>query len=308
MVQIGLVETAAGVCGVLGAVVAPRIIERTATGVLTVVVAWSFVPLLVPLIFWNNPAVVMLSLSTGVFLNPAGNAGIGSYKMSITPPELVGRVQSMGQFLGWSTLPLAPVLGGALLAPLGGPTAMAVLTVLCALVALIPTLSRTVRSVPRPADVAAPRMRPRHPIRSSRSVLRAVSRGSSHCLTSSAACWTRSRSRQPDRSMASSQLRSRSSRRSRWSRISSTCPSRAASGVRNSWLIVATSRLWQLVGAQRGLGLGGDVLDQRDRADVGVVVVAQRDRVCTCRCTRVPSGRRCSHGRVTDELAYAAPA
>jgi MFS family permease len=152
--SIGLVETAAGVCGVLGALAAPRIIERTATGVLTVVVAWSFVPLLVPLIFWNNPAVVMVSLSTGVFLNPAGNAGIGSYKMSVTPPEIVGRVQATGQFLSWSTMPLAPVLGGALLAVLGGPAAMAALVVLCALVALIPTLSRTVRSVPRPAEWA----------------------------------------------------------------------------------------------------------------------------------------------------------
>ena len=152
--SIGLVETAAGVCGVFGALVAPRIIERTATGRLTVVVAWSFVPLLVPLIFWNNPVVVMISLSTGVFLNPAGNAGIGSYKMSITPPEIIGRVQSTGQFLGWSTMPLAPVVGGGLLAWLGGPAAMAVLTVLCALVALIPTLSRTVRSVPKPAEWA----------------------------------------------------------------------------------------------------------------------------------------------------------
>jgi predicted MFS family arabinose efflux permease len=154
--SIGLVETAAGVCGVLGALAAPRIIERTPTGVLTVVVAWSFVPLLVPLIFWNNPAVVMVSLSTGVFLNPAGNAGIGSYKMSVTPPEIVGRVQATGQFFGWSTMPLAPVLGGALLAVLGGPAAMAALVVLCALVALIPTLSRTVRSVPRPSEWATP--------------------------------------------------------------------------------------------------------------------------------------------------------
>jgi hypothetical protein len=39
-----------------------------------------------------------------------------------------------------------------LLAALGGPAAMAVLTGMCALVALIPTLSRTVRSVPRPAE------------------------------------------------------------------------------------------------------------------------------------------------------------
>jgi MFS family permease len=150
--SIGLVEAAAGVCGVLGAIVAPGIIERTPTGTLTVVVAWSFVPLLVPLIFWNNPVVVMVALSTGVFLNPAGNAGIGSYKISITPPEIVGRVQATGQFLSWSTMPLAPVLGGGLLALLGGPASMGVLTVLCALVALIPTLSRSVRSVPRPAE------------------------------------------------------------------------------------------------------------------------------------------------------------
>ena len=150
--SIGLVETAAGVCGVLGAVVAPRIIERTPTGLLTVVVAWSFVPLLVPLVFWNNPAVVMVALSTGIFLNPAGNAGMGSYKMSVTPPELIGRVQSTGQFLSWSTMPLAPVLGGGLLAAFGGPTTMVVLIVLCALVAVIPTLSRSVRSVPRPAE------------------------------------------------------------------------------------------------------------------------------------------------------------
>jgi MFS family permease len=149
--SIGLVETAAGLCGVLGAIVAPRIIDRTPTGVLTVAAAWSFVPLLVPLVFWNNPAVVMVALSTGVFLNPAGNAGIGSYKISITPPELVGRVQATGQFLSWSTLPLAPVLGGGLLAVLGGPAAMGVLCALCALVALIPTLSRSVRTVPRPA-------------------------------------------------------------------------------------------------------------------------------------------------------------
>ena len=150
--SIGLVETAAGACGVLGALAAPRIIERTATGVLTIVVAWSFVPLLVPLVFWNNPVVVMLSLSTGVFLNPAGNAGIGSYKMSITPQPIVGRVQATGQFLGWSTLPLAPVLGGGLLAAFGGPVTMVSLVVLSALVATVPMMSGTVRSVPRPAQ------------------------------------------------------------------------------------------------------------------------------------------------------------
>jgi MFS family permease len=150
--SIGLVGTAAGVCGVLGAMVAPRIIAALPTGLLTVLVAWSFVPLMLPLVFWNHPAVVIVALSVGVFLNPAGNAGIGSYRIAVTPPELVGRVQSVGQFLSWSALPLAPVVGGGLLALLGGPAAMAVLAGLAGLVALVPTLSRSVRSVPRPAD------------------------------------------------------------------------------------------------------------------------------------------------------------
>jgi Major Facilitator Superfamily len=149
--QIGLVETAAGVFGVLGALVAPSIIERFATGRLTVAVAWSFAPLVVPMIFFNNPAVVAAALGTGLFLNPAGNAGIGAYRLAITPAALQGRIQSTTQFLALSSLPLAPVLAGALLGSLGGGTAIAVLGALTAAVALIPTLSTSVRSVPRPA-------------------------------------------------------------------------------------------------------------------------------------------------------------
>jgi hypothetical protein len=148
--QIGLVETAAGVFGLLGAIVAPWIIERMPTGRLTVTVAWSFVPLLVPLAMWNHPAVVAAALSAGLFLNPAGNAGIGAYRIAVTPPELMGRVQSTSQFVSMSTMPFAPVLAGGLLAAFGGPTAMVVLGVFTGAVALIPTLSRSVREVPRP--------------------------------------------------------------------------------------------------------------------------------------------------------------
>nr|WP_202387986.1 MFS transporter [Nocardioides flavescens] len=153
--QIGLVETAAGLSGIAGAVVAPRLIACVRTGRLTVVVAWSFVPLLLPMVCWSHPAVVAAALALGVFLNPAGNAGIAAYRMSVTPPELVGRVQSVSQFLSWSTMPLAPVLAGALLAGLGGRATVAALAVLTALVALLPTLSRAVRDVPRPDAWAA---------------------------------------------------------------------------------------------------------------------------------------------------------
>lgn len=148
--DIALVEVAAGACGIAGAVVAPYLIDRVATGRLTVAVAWSFVPLLVPMVFWNSPLVVAAALSVGLFLNPAGNAGIGSYRVATTPVELQGRVQSTSQLVSMSAMPLAPLLGGLLLSGLGGPAAIAVLAVLTAGVALIPTLARSVRSVPRP--------------------------------------------------------------------------------------------------------------------------------------------------------------
>jgi MFS family permease len=148
--QIGLVETASGLFGLLGAVAAPWLIDRLRTGSITVAVAWSWVPLAVPLVFWNNPLVVAASLSAGLFFNPVGNAGMGAYRMALTPPDLQGRVQSTMQFVSMSVMPLFPLVAGLLLGALGGGAAIAVLGILTALAALIPTLSRSVREVPRP--------------------------------------------------------------------------------------------------------------------------------------------------------------
>ena len=150
--QIGLVEMVIGACGILGALVAPWLIDRFATGRMTVVIAWSFVPLSLPLAVWNDPWAMMLAASVGMLLNPAGNAGMGAYRMVVTPPELVGRVQSAMQFTSMLTMPLAPALAGVLLSSVSGGVAVLVLTGLIAAVALIPTLSRSVRSVPRPRD------------------------------------------------------------------------------------------------------------------------------------------------------------
>ncbi|MGN6253176.1 MAG: MFS transporter [Marmoricola sp.] len=150
--QIGLADGAAALCGLLGAVIAPALIDRFATGHLTVVIGWTWVPLLVPLALWNHPAVMAVALGAGLLLNPACNAGIGAYRVAITPADLQGRVAAAMQFTSWSTMPLAPVIGGVLLAGLGGGGAIAVLAAATAATAMILTLSRSVRSVPRPAQ------------------------------------------------------------------------------------------------------------------------------------------------------------
>lgn len=148
---IAVVEVVGGLCGIIGAVLAPRIIERMATGRLTLLVAWTMVPLMLPIAFWSTPSVIAAALGVILLLNPAGNAGGGAYRMAITPPELVGRVQSAMQFTSMMTMPLAPVVAGALLGSLGVRDAILALGAITTLVALIPTLSRAVRSVPRPA-------------------------------------------------------------------------------------------------------------------------------------------------------------
>ena len=153
---IGLIDMLAGVGGILGALAAPYVIDRLPTGRLTLAVAWSWVPLLVPLVFWSSPVLVGAMLMMGILLNPAGNAGTQSYRVAITPPELQGRVGSSMQFVGMSMMPVAPVVGGFLLETYGGPAATVGLLVLVTVTALIPTLSVTVRGIPRPAEWPRP--------------------------------------------------------------------------------------------------------------------------------------------------------
>ncbi len=153
--QIGLVSTAAGIGGILGALVAPSVIDRTRTGVLTVAVAWMCVLPLLPLVWWSTPLAACTSVFFLLLLNPAGNAGIGAYRAAMTPDDLQGRVGSAMAFVSMGVMPLAPLLGGWMLTGLGGGRAVALLVLATALGALIPTLSRTIRSVPRPAQWSA---------------------------------------------------------------------------------------------------------------------------------------------------------
>ena len=111
---------------------------------------------LVPLVWFSTTWAACASVFTLLLLNPAGNAGIGAYRAAMTPDELQGRVGSALSFAGMGAMPLAPVLGGLLLGSLGGSTAIAALVAATGLAAMIPTLSRSIRSVPRPAEWPRP--------------------------------------------------------------------------------------------------------------------------------------------------------
>ena len=150
--RIGLTETAAGLGGILGALAAPYLIDRMATGRLTVVIAWALVPPVIPLIWWSSPLAVGISLFALMLLNPAGNAGIGAYRIAVTPDELQGRVAATSQFVAMSVMPLSPLLGGFLLERYGGEVAIAALAVASAGLAVPPHALAQRAPVPRPAE------------------------------------------------------------------------------------------------------------------------------------------------------------
>lgn len=150
--QIGLVSTAAGLGGILGAALAPSLIHRMPTGRLTVLIGWACCLPLVPLALSSSVWTACASTFLLLLLNPVGNAGISSYRMAVTPAHLQGRVGSTSQFTSMSVMPLAPLLGGYLLEHQGSTTAIATLVVASALLAVLLTASRSIRSVPRPSQ------------------------------------------------------------------------------------------------------------------------------------------------------------
>ena len=152
--QIGLVSMAAGLGGVLGAALAPSLIHRMPTGRLTVLIGWMCCLPLVPLTVSSNVWTACASTFFLLLLNPVGNAGISSYRMAVTPAHLQGRIGSTSQFASMSVMPLAPLLGGYLLEHQGGTTAITALVVASALLAVLLTSSRSIRSVPRPSEWA----------------------------------------------------------------------------------------------------------------------------------------------------------
>lgn len=153
--MIGAVSAATGLGGILGAVLAPAIIERTRTGWLAITASWMLTLPLVALIWSTHPLAVAACLFLLMVPNPAVNAGVGAYRMAITPHAMQGRVASAGGFLALSVMPLAPLLGGTLLDRYGGSAAIAGLVLASALLALLLTASRSIREVPRPRDWAA---------------------------------------------------------------------------------------------------------------------------------------------------------
>ncbi|MFI1105074.1 MFS transporter [Streptomyces melanogenes] len=152
---IGVLIALAGLGGVLGAVLSPRLARRVGTARAVLLCAFGAGPfgLLIPL---TSDGVGLLAFLVGEFCMMAGivagNIVIVSFRQAYCPPEMLGRVSSGIRFVMYGTVPVGSLLGGALGAAAGDRAALWILyagNALCALLLLKGPL-RTLRDLPVP--------------------------------------------------------------------------------------------------------------------------------------------------------------
>jgi MFS family permease len=119
--QFAILTTVIALGGVVGGWAAPWMITRLGAGraLLLVVVAQSATSLAAGLL--SSWLAVGAVLAVGVLFGMTWNVITVSFRQSVIPDKLLGRVNSVYRFFGWGTIPLGALIGGVLAAGLDGP-------------------------------------------------------------------------------------------------------------------------------------------------------------------------------------------
>lgn len=147
--QIGLIVACMGAGGLAGAFAAPWVQRKIPAGITITGCMWTWAVLLalvvlvrVPL--WLCPLVAVIGL-----VGPWWNVSVQTYRMQITPNELLGRTSSVALQIAWGVIPLGSLLAGFLLQALSPTAAMTVVAAGMAVTALAATALPPVRDAGR---------------------------------------------------------------------------------------------------------------------------------------------------------------
>jgi predicted MFS family arabinose efflux permease len=116
---LGIILGAGGVGGVLGGIIAPWIRTRVRFGYACIgsVFVWGGATLITALT--SSPVFLAIGVGLSSLLWPIYGVILVTYRLSLTPDHLQGRVNSAFRFLSFGIEPLGAALGGFLVLPLG---------------------------------------------------------------------------------------------------------------------------------------------------------------------------------------------
>jgi predicted MFS family arabinose efflux permease len=142
---IGVIFSASGIGGIAGSLVGGRIQRRFTFGQVIVAVTW-IEALLLPL-YALVPSYYLLAAVAGAsfFLGPIYNVVQFSYRLSIIPDRLQGRVNSVFRLLAFGFMPVGAALSGVIIEHFSAVAAVAALFAWMALLAAATTFNSHVR-------------------------------------------------------------------------------------------------------------------------------------------------------------------
>ncbi|WP_063741329.1 MFS transporter [Saccharothrix syringae] len=112
---IGVLFSALGVGGVVGAVLAPRLRNRLGLGGLLLSVLWCQAALWLLLAFSTSPVAIGVVLALFTVSMPCFGIAALSFQLEVTPDELRGRVGTAFSVLIWAATPVGGAAAGVLL-------------------------------------------------------------------------------------------------------------------------------------------------------------------------------------------------
>jgi predicted MFS family arabinose efflux permease len=146
--QIGLIFSAGGVGGVLGALVGGHIQRYLSFG--QVIIGTTLLQALLFPLYAACPGPLWLGLVYGLmhFLGPVYNVVQFSHRIALIPPGLEGRVNAGYRFIAHLPNPVGAALCGVMIERAGAGVSLAFFATVFGLLAMVATVSKTIRHTP----------------------------------------------------------------------------------------------------------------------------------------------------------------
>jgi MFS family permease len=147
--QIGLIVGCMGAGGLAGAFAAPWIQRTVPAGITITGCMWTWAVLLTLIVLVRVPLWLCPIVAVFGFVGPSWNVSVQTYRMQITPNELLGRTSSVALQIAWGVLPLGSLLAGFLLQAVSPAAVMVLVAAGMAVTAVAATVLAPVRDAGR---------------------------------------------------------------------------------------------------------------------------------------------------------------
>lgn len=147
---IGLLTSALGLSVIFGALMAPWLVKRVATGRLALVAILVIATAISSVSRLESVPVIIVVFGLGFLFAPAIDAGLIGYFMVQVPQQLMGRALNAFGLFSMGAVPLAPVIAGFGLGWIGQQATLIICAACCVLSATLVIASRELRTLPGP--------------------------------------------------------------------------------------------------------------------------------------------------------------